>query len=90
MTATLLILLKVAVAGIILAIGMDSTLKDAAYLWHSGGKWTVPVGGGVGKLFRVGGQAVKVDLDSYYNAIRPTASKETWLVQVKLTFVFPE
>ena len=56
----------------------------------SGGKWTVPVGGGVGKLFRVGGQAVKVDLDSYYNAIRPTASKETWLVQVKLTFVFPE
>jgi hypothetical protein len=33
-TATLLILLKVAVAGIILAIGMDSTLKDATYLWH--------------------------------------------------------
>jgi len=29
MTATLLILLKVAVGGIILAIGMDSTLKDA-------------------------------------------------------------
>jgi hypothetical protein len=56
----------------------------------SGGKWTVPVGGGFGKLFRVGGQAVKVDIDSYYNAIRPTASKETWLVQLKLTFVFPE
>src|SRR5271165_265834 len=34
MTATLLILLKVAVAGIILAIGMDSTLKDATYLWR--------------------------------------------------------
>lgn len=56
----------------------------------SGGKWTVPVGGGLGKLIRVGGQAVKFDLDSYYNAIRPTAGKETWLVQVKLTFVFPE
>jgi len=36
-TATLLILLKVAVAGIILAIGMDSTLKDATYLWHRPG-----------------------------------------------------
>jgi hypothetical protein len=56
----------------------------------SGGKWTVPVGGGYGKLFRVGGQAVKVDLDGYYNAIRPQAGNETWLVQVKLTFVFPE
>jgi bile acid:Na+ symporter, BASS family len=36
-TATLLILLKVAVVGIILAIGMDSTLKDATYLWHRPG-----------------------------------------------------
>ena len=37
MIATLLILLKVAVGGIILAIGMDSTLKDATYLWHRPG-----------------------------------------------------
>ena len=37
MTAVLLILLKVAVAGIILAIGMDSTLKDATYLWYRPG-----------------------------------------------------
>jgi len=56
----------------------------------SGGKWTVPVGGGFGKLFRVNGQAVRVDLDSYYNAVRPQASNETWLVQLKLTFVFPD
>lgn len=56
----------------------------------SGGKWTVPIGGGFGKLFRLEGQAVRVDLDSYYNAVRPQAGKETWLVQLKLTFVFPE
>ena len=56
----------------------------------SGGKWTVPVGGGFGKLFRVNGQAVRVDLDSYYNAVRPQASNETWLVQLKLTLVFPD
>jgi len=37
MTTTLLILLKVAVAGIILAIGMDSTLRDATYLWRRPG-----------------------------------------------------
>ena len=56
----------------------------------SGGKWTVPVGGGFGKLFRVDGQAVRVDVDSYYNAVRPQAGNETWLVQLKLTFVFPD
>jgi hypothetical protein len=37
MTVTLLILLEAAVAGIILAIGMDSTLKDATYLWRRPG-----------------------------------------------------
>lgn len=56
----------------------------------SGGKWTVPVGGGFGKLFRVDGQAVRVDLDGYYNAVRPQAGNETWLVQLKFTFVFPD
>jgi hypothetical protein len=37
-----------------------------------------------------GGQAVKVDLAGYYNAIRPQAGNETWLIQLKLTFVFPD
>ena len=53
-------------------------------------KWTVPIGGGVGKTFRVDGQVVKVDVNGYYNAIRPQAGNETWLIQLKLTFVFPD
>ena len=56
----------------------------------SGGKWTVPVGGGFGKAFELGGQPMKLDLDAYYNAIRPKAGNETWLLQAKLTFVFPD
>jgi hypothetical protein len=56
----------------------------------SGGKWTVPVGGGFGKAFQLGGQPMKLELDAYYNAIRPKAGNETWLLQAKLTFVFPD
>jgi hypothetical protein len=56
----------------------------------SGGKWTVPVGGGFGKAFQLGGQPMKLDLDAYYNAIRPKAANETWLLQVTLTFQFPD
>jgi len=56
----------------------------------SGGKWTVPVGGGFGKAFHLGGQAMKLDFDAYYNAIRPKAGNETWLLQAKLTFQFPD
>ena len=56
----------------------------------SGGKWTVPVGGGFAKAFQLSGQPVKLDLDVYYNAIRPKAANETWLLQVTLTFQFPD
>jgi hypothetical protein len=56
----------------------------------SGGKWTVPVGGGFGKAFQLSGQPMKLDLDAYYNAIRPKAANETWLLQVTLTFQFPD
>ena len=56
----------------------------------SGGKWTVPVGGGFGKLIRLGAQSLRLDVDAYYNAIRPATGNETWLLQAKLTFLFQE
>jgi len=56
----------------------------------SGGKWTVPVGGGFGNAFHLGGQAMKLDFNAFYNAIRPKAGNDTWLLQVKLTFQFPD
>jgi hypothetical protein len=54
----------------------------------SGGKWTVPLGGGFGKVVRLGEQPIKLDLDAYYNVIRPKAGDETWLLQITLTFLF--
>jgi len=57
---------------------------------NSGGKWTVPVGGGFGKVVRLGEQPIKLDLDAYYNAIRPKSADETWLLQVTVTFQFPD
>jgi hypothetical protein len=56
----------------------------------SGGKWTVPVGGGFAKAVRLGEQPIKLDLDAYYNAVRPKAANETWLIQVTLTFQFSD
>jgi hypothetical protein len=59
--------------------------------WNaSGGKWTAPLGGGFGKAFRLGAQAMKLDLDAYYNAIRPKAANDTWLLQATLTLLFPK
>jgi hypothetical protein len=59
------------------------------WLSKPGQVWTVPVGGGIAKTFRLGGQPVKLDVDSYYNAVRPQAGNETWLLQLTLTILFP-
>ena len=44
------------------------------WLAASGQQWTVPIGGGVGRLFRVGDQPVNASISGYYNAIRPTGT----------------
>ena len=68
----------------------DASPEVTANWVGSGEKWTVPVGGGFGKAFHLGAQAVKVDFNTFYNAIRPKAGNDTWLPQVKLTFQFPD
>jgi hypothetical protein len=56
----------------------------------TGGKWTVPVGGGLSKVIQVGSQRLKLAVDAYYNAIRPMAGFETWTLQFTLTFLFAD
>ena len=55
----------------------------------SGNKWTVPIGGGISKVIRIGEQPIKLAFDAYYNAIRPAAG-QTVELQATITFIFPE
>jgi hypothetical protein len=48
------------------------------------------LGGGFGKALMIGPQPVKLDLDAYYNAIRPKAANDTWLLHATLTLQFPK
>jgi hypothetical protein len=68
---------------------VGSSPEIAANWIASGGKWTIPLGGGLGKVVRLSELPIRLNLGAYYNAIRPTAGSETWLMQVTLTFVFP-
>jgi hypothetical protein len=56
---------------------------------YSGDKWTVPIGGGGSKSMRLDDQPIKIAVDAYYNAIRPKANSDPWVLQVTLTFSFP-
>ncbi len=55
----------------------------------SGDKWTVPFGGGVGRLFRIGKQAVDLKAQAFWNAERPDNGAD-WSLQVMLKFLFPK
>ena len=38
--------------------------------------WTVSLGGGVGKLFTIGSQAINVRTESYYNVEKPDSAPD--------------
>lgn len=50
--------------------------------------WTVPLGGGVGKVFKIGHQIMNASLQTYYNVVSPDNGPE-WTIRFQLTFVFP-
>ena len=50
-------------------------------------RWTVPVGGGVGKLFYVGPLPVSVSLQGFYNVVTPSDGPN-WAINFQLAFLF--
>jgi hypothetical protein len=55
----------------------------------SGNKWTVPVGGGVGKLFRLDRLPINTQLQAFYNVERPQFAAD-WQLRVQFQFLFPK
>jgi hypothetical protein len=55
----------------------------------SGQKWTVPVGGGAGKLFSIGKQTINSRLEAYYMVERPDNAPD-WQIIFTWQFLFPK
>ncbi len=55
----------------------------------SGDKWVVPIGGGVGRVFRVGAQPMNVGVRGFWNAAKPTGGADGTL-QVQIQLMFPK
>ena len=52
-------------------------------------QWTIPGGGGIGKIFRIGKQPVNASLRAYYNTQAPRTGAD-WQLQFQLQFLFPK
>jgi hypothetical protein len=55
----------------------------------SGNRWTVPLGGGVGKLLKIGNQAINVRTEAYYNVEKPDLAPD-WQWGFTVQFLFPK
>jgi hypothetical protein len=56
---------------------------------ESGNRWTIPVGGGVGKIFQLGKLPVNTQLSAYYNAVTPDDGAD-WQIRAQVQLMFPK
>jgi hypothetical protein len=66
-----------------------SPIITANWEADSGDQWTLPLGGGVGKVFKLGDQMMNASMQTYYNVITPDFGPE-WTLRFQLTFAFPQ
>jgi hypothetical protein len=58
--------------------------------WQARGtnKWTVPIGGGAGRIIRLGGKLpIKLSAGLFYNVVQPTVGGR-WVLNTDLTLIF--
>jgi hypothetical protein len=54
-----------------------------------GGRWTIPYGGGVGRVMRMGFQPVNISANFYGNAVHPPGAS-SWGMRLQLALLFPQ
>lgn len=69
----------------------SAPIMTANWVASTDDEWTVPVGAGGGKVWRVGkvGLPVNTQLQAFYNAIRPEESSD-WQLRVQIQLLFPK
>jgi hypothetical protein len=68
---------------------VSAPIITANWKASSGDKWTVPVGGGVGKLFKLDKLPINTQLQAFYNVERPHLEAD-WQLRFQLQFLFPK
>jgi len=56
---------------------------------EEGEKWTVPFGGGLGRVFKLGPQPVNINFQAYYTPVRPTGAS-SFTIRAQYTMLYPK
>jgi len=69
----------------------SAPINSANWNAPSGNVWLVPVGGGIGRIMRLGFQPVNVSIQAYGNVKRPdTFPAPTWQLKFQIAFLYPK
>jgi hypothetical protein len=62
----------------------------ANWLAASNQRWTLPIGGGVGRLFKLDKQPINVQLQAFDNVVTPNRGGPDWQLRFQVQFLFPK
>ncbi|MGE3292416.1 MAG: neuromedin U [Geminicoccaceae bacterium] len=68
---------------------VSSPIVTANWEADSDDTWTVPVGGGMGRIFHIGGQAMNASAQAFYNVESPRYGPD-WSIRLQLQLLFPK
>jgi hypothetical protein len=67
---------------------VSTPIIRAVWTADSDNRWIVPVGGGFGKIFKIGKQKMNASAQAFYNVEKPDAF-EDWSLRLQFQFLFP-
>lgn len=68
---------------------VSSPIITANWEAASGNKWVTPIGGGVGKIFKIGKLPLNAQTQAFYNVEQTTFGPD-WTLRFQLAFLFPK
>jgi len=69
---------------------ITAPINTANWEADSDNTWTIPLGGGVGRVFKIGNQPVNAQVSAYYNVETPDNFGAEWQMRAQIQFLFPK
>lgn len=68
---------------------VSAPIMTANWTAESDQQWIIPLGAGIGKVFKIGNQPININTQGYYNSVAPDGWGD-WQLRVQLQFLFPK
>ncbi len=69
----------------------SAPINTANWEASSDDRWTIPVGGGLGRIFHAGKQPMNAQVGAYYNVVKPdTVPVADWQLRIQIQLLFPK